>query len=272
MRILLWLGDEANQRALACKFAAQHEVVGIVLERRNEQPNRTIKGIFEALIDRVFFKKIRNAWFGMKDYYDLRYPEYPKVKQLVVENINSEEAFLFTKELNPDLVAVSGTRLVKKHMFQLKPGRGIINLHTGLSPYIKGGPNCTNWCIASKQYGYIGNTVMWIDEGIDSGNLIATELTDLKGARTLDDIHIRVMEHAHELYISGVKAIQQQIAPNVVQSSIANGKVYYSKEWGLLQKWQLIRNLSEYINYVSEEHRSADTIELIALPFDEPTL
>ena len=78
----------------------------------------------------------------------------------------------------------------------------ILNLHTGISPYIKGGPNCTNWCIATKQFEKIGNTIMWLDKGIDTGELLTTENTKFNSTdKSLLKIHMRVMNHAHDLYI-----------------------------------------------------------------------
>ncbi|MDP4867145.1 MAG: hypothetical protein NWR53_10845, partial [Crocinitomicaceae bacterium] len=108
---------------------------------------------------------------------------------------------------------------------------------------IKGGPNCTNWCIATKQYHLVGNTIMWIDEGIDSGNILTTEFTKIDWSISLLDIHVTVMEHAHQLYVKAIKFIEQGNISNVKQSDICDGKTYYTKEWKLKNKRDLIRNL-----------------------------
>ncbi|MBK8140456.1 MAG: hypothetical protein IPK57_05180 [Chitinophagaceae bacterium] len=75
---------------------------------------------------------------------------------LRVESINNELVAAFTREINPDLIIVSGTGLVKEPLLSLPASIGIINLHTGLSPYVKGGPNCTNWCIANNEWHLVG--------------------------------------------------------------------------------------------------------------------
>ena len=76
-----------------------------------------------------------------------------------------------------DLVVVSEQVFKKKLIDSLKPK--ILNLHTGLSPYVNGGPNCTNWCISNDRFDLIGNTVMYLNEGIDSGNIISSKKLDL---------------------------------------------------------------------------------------------
>jgi|AntAceMinimDraft_14_1070370.scaffolds.fasta_scaffold09166_5 methionyl-tRNA formyltransferase len=245
MNLLLWIGNEPNQKALANKLAKEFNVVGIVTESRPFKRKITFKKIFNSLYEKIFLPEINKSWWGMKNYYELEYSNYPNVKHIDVENINSEEAYNFSKNLNPDLIIVSGTRLVKKKMLSINSEKGILNLHTGLSPYIKGGPNCTNWCIATKQFHLVGNTIMWIDEGIDSGNIVTTEFTEVNWGKSLLDVHIKVMEHAHQLYVKSIKYIEQGNNSNIKQSNISIGKTYYSKEWKLKNKINLIRNFRE---------------------------
>jgi methionyl-tRNA formyltransferase len=243
MKLLLWLGNEPNQRALANKLADEFEVIGIVTESRIGSSKLTAKRILNGVIEKVFLSSINAAWFGMRNKYDLKYPKYPSVPLIDVENINCKEAHDFSSALKPDLIVVSGTRLVKSEMLSIPAASGILNLHTGISPYIKGGPNCTNWCIATNQQYLIGNTIMWIDEGIDSGNIVTTEYTELDWSKDLNDIHWRVMEHAHSLYSKAIAFISAGGKSNVPQSELGSGTTYYTKDWTLKQKFRLVRNL-----------------------------
>ena len=131
-------------------------------------------------------------------------------------------------------------------MLSIKPALGILNLHTGLSPYIKGGPNCTNWCIATKQFHLIGNTIMLVDIGIDTGNLVTTELVDFTGDEDLSGIHLKVMEHAHNLYLKAIDKLSKGEHFNIKQSSISKGTTFYTKQWGLKEKINLIKNLKQF--------------------------
>ncbi|RFC55733.1 formyltransferase family protein [Brumimicrobium aurantiacum] len=245
MKIVLWLGNEPNQKALASKMAVQFDVVGIVTETRKQQRKITVQKIKHSIIERLFLSSINKAWWGLQNYYQKYYSNFPEIARLDIENINSNEAEQFTRNLKPDLIIVSGTRLIKKEMLSIPVKHGILNLHTGLSPYIKSGPNCTNWCIATKQFHLVGNTIMWIDEGIDSGNIVTTEQTDIDWEQSLLDIHINVMEHAHNLYLKAVNFIQVGGRSNVAQKEIGEGKTNYTKEWGLKQKIQLLKNLKQ---------------------------
>ena len=243
MKIVLWLGNESNQKALANKINAFFPVAAIVTETRKANSTITFKKVVEKIIEKLFFSSLAAAWRNMKQHYEKTFLAFPTVKILDVENINSEEAYQFTKAENPDLIIVSGTRLVKEKMLSISPSIGILNLHTGLSPYIKGGPNCTNWCLATEQFHLIGNTVMWIDKGIDTGNIFTTELTTFTGDENLDDIHLKVMEHAHDLYVRAIAALVTGNRQSIKQDDLLKGTTYYTKQWNWQQKFKAIRHV-----------------------------
>jgi folate-dependent phosphoribosylglycinamide formyltransferase PurN len=267
MKIILWIGNEPNQKALANKLHSVFPITGIVLETRISKRKFTLRLILEKVIEKIFLSSIWKSWWGMLEYYEKKYPNYPKTEILEVENINSEKAYDFTKECKPDLILVSGTRMIKENMLAIHPSIGILNLHTGLSPYVKGGPNCTNWCIANKNFHLIGNTIMWIDKGIDTGNILTTEFTSLSGDENLPELHLKVMEHAHDLYINAVKFLETGNKQSIKQSDIANGSTFYTKQWTLKQKINLAKNYSllrkQYENgIISNKQKDIKTIEI----------
>lgn len=267
MKIVLWIGNESLQSALANKLHEVFPLTAIVTETRQTKKKLTLKIIIEKLFEKLFYSAIGKTWWSMLKNYEAKYPNYPNVEMLEVENINSDNVYEFTKKHNPDLILVSGTRLVKEKMLGINPTVGILNLHTGLSPYIKGGPNCTNWCLAKKEFHLIGNTIMWIDKGIDTGNILTTEFTDLNGNENLYELHVKVMEHAHNLYINAVKYLADGHRQSVKQSDISDGKTYYSKEWNLQEKRNLIRNFPEFkksfvSGAIASKRKNIKTIEL----------
>lgn len=61
---------------------------------------------------------------------------------------------------------------------------------------------------------------MWIDEGIDTGNIITTEQTPLRGNESLFQIHLKVMDHAHDLYLRSIEVVRNNFenCPSVVKN------------------------------------------------------
>ena len=255
-KIVIWCGAAANQKALANKIAAEFDVAGIIIDKKlTAKKTPFFKKFIQALQDRLFFGEILKAWTSLQERYSKHYTGWPNVPVLSVDSINTEEAFEFTKNLDPQLIVVSGTGLVKKKMLSIQPAIGIINLHTGLSPYIKGGPNCTNWCISTGQFNKIGNTIMWINEGIDSGNIISSELTPIKGNPELREIHWQVMEHAHDLYLRVIRYLLDHKPPytSVQQKEIAPGKLYLTKMWNYPAKKALLKNSKTFKSGASSQ-------------------
>lgn len=258
MKIVAWVGNQANQKALVNKIQQQFPLAAIVREVPAAKRKITFKLLVNAVIEKLLLKRIGQLWWGMLHFYDDKFKHWPDVNSIEVENINSDAAYEFTAALQPDIIIVSGTRLVKKKMIAIAPAIGILNLHTGLSPYIKGGPNCTNWCIATNQFHLIGNTIMWLDAGIDSGNIIATECTDLKPDDSLETVHIKVMEHAHDLYCRAIRHLAEGKRNNVPQSSITTGITYYNKQWNLKNKYRLLKNFKKFKSFVkTEQYKNA---------------
>lgn len=261
MKIVLLCSDKPNQIALANKIANYFNLVGIVVEKRKKKKAAfSFAGIRETFLDRTIFYSIRKAWNEMLNYYHNDYPNFPDIGWTDVESINSSETIEFIKKTNPDLLMVSGTSIIRNEILNLSMPKGIINLHTGLSPYIKGGPNCTNWCITKNKFHLIGNTIMWIDAGIDSGNIITTEQTIINGTESLANLHIKVMEHAHKLYCKSIAKLEMDFksCSNVKQSSIADGATYYSKGWNWKSKLRLIKNFRKMKNTITSKKYSQD--------------
>lgn len=72
--------------------------------------------------------------------------------------------------LNPDLIVAYGCSIVKEPLLEAFNGR-ILNVHLGLSPYYRG--SGTNyWPLVHNRPEYVGATFMYMDAGIDTGEVI----------------------------------------------------------------------------------------------------
>jgi methionyl-tRNA formyltransferase len=105
---------------------------------------------------------------------------------LEVSNINHPDVVALEGRLQPDVIAVFGTSLI--HGPLLSSGRlGIFNLHGGLSPKYRGA-DCTFWALFNGEPDQVGCTLHRIDNGIDTGTLVAhicPEVDESDGELTL---------------------------------------------------------------------------------------
>jgi methionyl-tRNA formyltransferase len=268
MKIVLWCGSEPNQQALANKIHRNFPLTGIVMEKKTSATKLTLKKVFEKAIEKMLIPSLDHAWKNLLQAYKNEFPDFPPAEKITVANINSDETFQFTRNLQPDLILVSGTHLIKEKLLSLNPRTGMLNLHTGLSPYIKGGPNCTNWCLATRQFHLIGNTVMWLNKGIDSGNILVSECTPLTGEESLSALHLKVMNHAHDLYLRALQFIAEGKHQSIPQKEIAAGRTFFSREWTLKQKINAVRNFKTFREYfksgsAERERKKVQCITLI---------
>ena len=248
MRVLVLTTRQPNQEALVWRLAGSCEVAGVVLSANipRRAPRRRARRWANRVAGRTVGRPFTAAWFGMLARYERQYGGLPDVPQVEVDNVNDAAVLDAIAELAPDLIAVSGTSLVGESVIAAADGtRGIVNLHTGISPHVKGGPNCTNWCLARGWFHLIGNSVMWLDRGIDSGNLIATERTPLTGEEDLEELHWKVMEHAHDLYVRaiGVIAAGEPVA-DVPQADLGTGPTFHNADWTAVSMLRARRNFA----------------------------
>ena len=243
MKTLFICGGGSNQKALANKLHIISPLSAIAIIKPVGSNKKYF--LYQRLASITVGLPLRNAWFNMMRYYDEKFPNFPKIEISEHESVNANSIFKIIKNLKPDLVMISGTNLLKQPLIEAISKTGqVINLHTGISPFIKGSPNCTNWCLALREFSLIGNTVMWVNSGIDSGDIISTERTLLSGKETIAQIHLKVMEHAHNLYSRCFERIRDnQPLQKIPQDDLGKGKLFYTKHWN---GWQILKAVLNY--------------------------
>lgn len=107
------------------------------------------------------------------DFFDLfckNSIDCSKPTTIIKGEINSEKYINEIIQLNPDLIISYGCSIIKSSLIKIFQKR-FINIHLGLSPYYRG--SGTNFFpFVNNEPEYVGVTFMYIDEGIDTGEII----------------------------------------------------------------------------------------------------
>lgn len=178
LTVLVLCGRSPRHLYVANKICEAAEPLAIVHEVGRDLSFGNLK---KNLRPRLLFSKIRRKLGGMRStsahdegvYFFGDAPPELTHPELVTEvpHINHPDVLALTKQLQPDLIAVFGTSLIRGAL--LEQGRlGIVNLHGGLSPDYRGA-DCTFWALYNNEPETVGFTLHYIDPGIDTGNLIA---------------------------------------------------------------------------------------------------
>lgn len=114
-------------------------------------------------------------------------------KTQVIEalNIHAPEVLDRVREWAPDVGISIGAPILRASLFRI-PRLGTMNLHLGHVPDFRGAPPGF-WELYSRASS-IGATVHWVDEGLDTGDVIAAAQAPIYGDDTLDRVGARVEE------------------------------------------------------------------------------
>ena len=180
--------------------------------------------------------------------------KYALEQNLVVlqpSNLKSEEFITQLKSLNANLQIVVAFRMLPKEVWQL-PEYGTFNLHASLLPNYRGAAPI-NWAIINGET-KTGVTTFFIDEKIDTGNIILQEEVNIGDDETLGELHDKLMEVGSRLVVKTVQKIEKGTVITIKQPEIEEKpapKIYSETcriNWSdtLSNTYNLIRGLNPY--------------------------
>ncbi|MCC0635561.1 MULTISPECIES: methionyl-tRNA formyltransferase [unclassified Clostridioides] len=147
------------------------------------------------------------------------------VKELAIENnipvyqpIKARDKdFIDTmKSLKPDvMVVVAFGQILPKEILEI-PKFGCINVHVSLLPKYRGAAPI-NWVIINGEE-KTGVTTMYMDEGLDTGDMILKTEVNLDENITAGELHDKMMNIGAETLKETLKLIEAGTAPREVQN------------------------------------------------------
>jgi methionyl-tRNA formyltransferase len=118
------------------------------------------------------------------------------------------------KSLQPDLSIVVAFRMLPEVVWSL-PRYGSVNLHASLLPKYRGAAPI-NWAIINGEK-ETGVTTFFIQQQIDTGNIILQERTNITATETAGTLHDKLMNIGASLILRTVQAIVSGNCPSVAQ-------------------------------------------------------
>lgn len=106
----------------------------------------------------------------LKKKYGFSDKPIPAEKIVRFDTVNDQGCIDLLKKTNPDIVLVSGTRIISKKVLQ-NCNAPFINMHAGITPQYRG-VHGGYWAVANNDYENFGVTVHRVDAGIDTGEVL----------------------------------------------------------------------------------------------------
>lgn len=146
-----------------------------------------------------------------------QFSEEKNVPLFIINKMNDADTINFTKSCNPDLIIVSGWyHLIGKEIRGIPP-KGVIALHASLLPKYKGGAPLVWQMINGEEFA--GITLFYMDEGVDSGDIIAQRRVKIEYEDTIDTLYKKVGDLGISLMIDSIPDIAGNAVPRIKQNS-----------------------------------------------------
>ncbi len=143
--------------------------------------------------------------------------------------INNEDVVEMIKNLNPNLIAVHGSSIIKEPLINAFLKR-VINLHAGLSPYYRGsGTNI--YPFYDKKLEYVGMTVHYLDAGIDSGDIILQGRPVFEANDNVHTIGCKNVILGSKLMIDVLEEHIRNGPPNAVKQDSSRGNLFLKRDF-----------------------------------------
>jgi methionyl-tRNA formyltransferase len=183
MRIVFMGTPQFAVKTLDAIFKSKHEVVGVVTS--TDKPAGRGRKIQQSDVKK----------YATKNNIRLFQPEKLKNKNFIDD----------LKVLNADLFIVVAFRMLPKIIWEI-PKKGTVNLHASILPNYRGAAPI-NWAIINGEK-ESGVTTFFINEKIDTGDVLLIEKTKIKAGQTAGELHDNLMEIGSKLIIRTISEIE----------------------------------------------------------------
>lgn len=137
------------------------------------------------------------------------------IECIQVKSLRTEEVYEKLKKLNADLIVVAAYgKIIPKNIIDL-PRLGIINIHSSLLPKYRGASPIQNALLNGDEK--TGITIMMIDEGLDTGDILEKEEIEISEYDNLEtltnklaDISVKPLKTAIHKLINGTEKREKQ--------------------------------------------------------------
>lgn len=194
MRILFMGTPDFAGESLKCLYEANYDIIGVVTNQ-DKPKGRGMKMVFSPVKEYAIEKNL-----------PIYQPEKVKNNPDFIDEI---------KTLNPDLiVVVAYGKILPKEILDI-PKYGCINVHASLLPKYRGAAPI-QWAVLNGDK-VTGVTTMYMDVGMDTGDIILKEETEIGENETTGELWDRLAKIGGELLVKTIKEIEKEAAPRIKQ-------------------------------------------------------
>ena len=160
--------------------------------------------------------------FGSK-----RSPAPPQGHEIQASLLNGPEGLELVRSLKPDMIVLSGAPILGPGLLSV-PRYGVLNVHFGIAPHYRGS-HTLFYALYREDYSRVGVTLHYVDEGVDTGPIVAQAFPQLEVSDTEATVQAKSATMAADLLLeflarrsrSGACFVEPGSARSLMRSSSA---------------------------------------------------
>lgn len=157
------------------------------------------------------------------------------------DSVKSDEFSEVVKEINPDfIVVVAFGQIIDKRLIDFMKGK-ILNIHASILPELRGSAPI-NWAIVNGLK-KTGVSIMSIDVGLDTGDVLDIEETEILESDNAETLYERLSEMGSSLIVKTINDFENKYENRVKQGDNFSYAPMIKKEMGKLNFNDTSRNI-----------------------------
>lgn len=244
---LLILGtDGQGTNILYHALKDEVDAVNVILERRQNRWELVRKRLKKFPVSKVFgqlffqvlmmpmietLSQSRRAEIFKK--YKLDPSPIPESEITWISSVNSRECYELVTQYKPNLVLLSGTRILSKETIA-SISCPIVNLHAGITPLYRG-VHGAYWALTENDPDNCGVTLHFVNAGIDTGQIISQQVIspeERDNFSTYPLLQLAAGIELMKLHFNKIHSVTSKI-----DSSATKGKLWYHPT-----AWEYLKN------------------------------
>jgi len=186
-----------------------------------------------------------------------------KTLPIIYKEVNLDYVYQVIKNFKPDLMVVFGSYIVRDPLLSFLPAGNIINLHLGLSPYYRG--SGTNfWPFVNNELEYLGSTILHLDSGIDTGDIICHVRPKIELNDTVHSVGCKIIKSSVESLIKIIKLLNEGKKLNRIKQWDVKERYYKTKDFDNDALLKYTTNLKNGVvsNYFKQDKKNIKLVDL----------
>ncbi|HEX8903228.1 MAG TPA: formyl transferase [Longimicrobiaceae bacterium] len=204
LRVAVLCSDDSHHRYLVAALRARFDVVGVTIETGASKLQRLLRRRAWRDYAWALYHAARRRLLGLDAYRRTQFSLPPGMSasglaERTVDWINDRGVAEMIAASRPDVTIVMGTSILKKALLD-RIGPVVLNVHGGYLPDYRGN-HCFFFALYGEEFDRIGSTIHFVDEGVDTGDIVAHVLPPMHPGDSAEALYCRAEKLAIECLV-----------------------------------------------------------------------